>query len=155
MSSDVMKDLLRQIADEQVAGAETEQEPAAPQDIDALATALKTQMSATLPDDMRTYLSLSNGTDFNGLVLYGATQSSDTPGPGGFWQGLIEANREWREAGDHSAYIILGETGMDLLTVDLQGQSPVSRDRISGDLIESFPSVAAMLESYLLQHIQS
>ncbi|WP_189370000.1 YrhA family protein [Tateyamaria omphalii] len=150
-----MKELLGKIADEQAAAAEFIQGPAAPQDIEALATALKIQMSATLPDDMRAYLSLSNGTDFNGLVLYGAFQSTDKPGPGGFWQGLIAANSEWREAGDHDTYVILGETGMDLLTVGLRGQSATSRDRMSGDQIESFPSVAAMLESYLLQHIHA
>ncbi|WP_299652649.1 YrhA family protein [uncultured Tateyamaria sp.] len=148
-----MKDLLRQIAHEQVAAAETAQGPAAPQDIDALAEAVENEMSAKLPHDIRVYLSHSNGTDFNGLLLYGAYQSIDKPGPGGFWQGLIAANREWRETGDHSTYVILGETGIDLLTVDLQGQNAVSRDRMSGDQIESFPTVAAMLETYLLQHI--
>lgn len=80
-----MKDLLRKIADDQAAASEVLQGSAEPQHIEALELEAETRLAAKLPNDFRTYLSLSNGTAFNGLVLYGATQSPDAPGPGGFW----------------------------------------------------------------------
>ncbi|WP_299775141.1 YrhA family protein [uncultured Tateyamaria sp.] len=147
-----MKDLLKRIVDDQAAASEVLQGSAEPQYIEALEIDTEAQLSAKLSGDFLTYLSLSNGTDFNGLVLYGANQSPDAPGPGGFWQGLIVTNLAWRESGDHRQYVILGETGMDLLTADLKGENATSLDRVSGDTIERFPSVAAMIEFYLSSH---
>ncbi|MCB4379962.1 hypothetical protein FZX02_05730 [Synechococcus sp. MU1644] len=147
-----MKDLLTKIADDQLAASEVLQGAAEPQHIEALELEAETRLATKLPDDFRIYLPLSNGTDFNELVLYGATQSPDAPGPGGFWQGLIAANLAWRETGDHRECVILGETGMDLLTADLRGENAASLDRVSGGTIEEFPSVAAMIEFYLSSH---
>lgn len=120
-----------------------------------LKSAAAGQLSANIPADFLDFLALSSGTDFNGLVLCGADQSPDAPGAGGFWQGLVTANLVWREDGQHSCYIILGETGMDLLTVDLNGENATSRDRISDDEVERFPSVQALIEHYLAIHLDA
>lgn len=149
-----MIDLLKKLANEQAAASENSQGPADPQHIEAVELEAETRLSAKLPGDFLTYLSLSNGTDFNGLVLYGSNQSPDATGPGGFWQGLTAANLAWREGGDHQDYVILGETGMDLLTLDPRGENAASRDRVSGDIVEHFPSVAAMIECYLRSHLE-
>ncbi|WP_299406698.1 YrhA family protein [uncultured Roseobacter sp.] len=148
-----MKDLLARVGAEQDKAYEPLQGAAAPDQIEALRLEAETRLSARLPDDFLTYLSLSNGTDFNGLILYGANKSPDAPGPAGFWQGLVAANLAWREGGDHKDYVILGETGMDLLTVDLLGENAVGRDRVSGEVTERFLSAGAMIETYLTSHL--
>lgn len=133
----------------QEAVGETVQPGATAAQIDALRAALRTEFGATLPDDYAAFLRRSDGVDFDGLVLYGSSQSERAPGPGGFWQGLVAANRLWREGPGHGSWLVLGETDMDLFTVDLDGSGPVLRDKVSSDVNETFPSVAQGVERLL------
>ena len=110
---------------------------------------LKAAFGATLPDDYAALLRRSDGVDFDGLVLYGSWQSEATPGRAGFWQGLVAANKLWREGPGHERYLLLGETDIDLFTVDLDGSNPVLRDKVSSDVNETFPSVAAAIQRLL------
>ncbi|MDT8759076.1 SMI1/KNR4 family protein [Sphingomonas psychrotolerans] len=135
--------------DAQVAVGETVQARADESRIAALRAALQREFGATLPDDYAALLRRSDGVDFDGLVLYGSWQSEAAPGPAGFWQGLVAANRLWREGPGHDGYLVLGETDIDLFTVDLDGTNPVLRDKVSGDLNETFPSVTAAIRRLL------
>jgi hypothetical protein len=135
--------------DAQVAVGEIVQSGADEARIAALRTALQRAFGATLPDDYAALLRRSDGVDFDGLVLYGSWQSEATPGPGGFWQGLVAANKLWREGPAHDAYLVLGETDIDLFTVDLDGSNPVLRDKVSSDVNETFPSVGAAIQRLL------
>nr|WP_294817779.1 hypothetical protein [uncultured Sphingomonas sp.] len=49
----------------------------------------------------------------------------------------------------HDAYLVLGETDIDLFTVDLDGSNPVLRDKVSSDVNETFPSVGAAIQRLL------
>lgn len=135
-------------ADHQAAG-EAVQPPATPEQTAALVHEAQDRFAATVPQDYVDFLHKTNGVDFDGLVLYGAGQTPEARGPGGFWQGLVAANAEWRRSGAHEGYLILGDTDMDLVTVDLAGERASLRDRVSGDVVETFDSVAAMLDSLM------
>jgi len=135
--------------DAQVAVGEVVQAGADEARIAALRVALQREFGATLPDDYAALLRRSDGVDFDGLVLYGSAQSEAAPGPAGFWQGLVAANRLWREGPGHERYLVLGETDIDLFTVDLDGGNPVLRDKVSSDVNETFPSVGAAIERLL------
>jgi len=135
--------------DAQVAVGEIVQAAADEARISALRAALQREFGATLPDAYAALLRRSDGVDFDGLVLYGSWQSEATPGPGGFWQGLVAANRLWRQGPGHAAYLVLGETDIDLFTVNLDGSNPALRDKVSSDINETFPSVAVAIERLL------
>lgn len=135
--------------DAQVAVGETVQAGADEARIAALRGALRREFNATLPDDYIALLRRSDGVDFDGLVLYGSSQSEAAPGPAGFWQGMIAANRLWREGPGHEGYLVLGETDIDLFTVNLDGTMPVLRDKVSSDVNETFPSVGAAIQKLL------
>jgi hypothetical protein len=135
--------------DAQVAVGEIVQTGADEARIAALRAALQREFGATLPDDYTALLRRSDGVDFDGLVLYGSWQSEATPGPAGFWQGMVAANRLWRQGPGHEAYLVLGETDIDLFTVDLDGSNPVLRDKVSSDVNQTFPGVAAAIEQLL------
>jgi hypothetical protein len=107
-----------------------------------------------LPTDYARLLSVVNGVDFNGVVLYGAGHTKASPGAGGFWQGIAEANTLWREGPGHEAYLVLGESDMDLLTVDLDGRRPVLRDKVSSDVFEEFTTVNEAVERLLRSRLQ-
>lgn len=135
--------------DAQVAVGEIVQPGADEARIAALRAALQREFGATLPDDYAALLRRSDGVDFDGLVLYGSWQSEANSGPGGFWQGLVAANKMWREGPGHEGYLVLGETDIDLFTVALDGSNPVLRDKVSSDVNETFPSVGAALQRLL------
>jgi len=135
--------------DAQVAVGEVVQSGADETRIAALRAALQREFGATLPDDYAALLRRSDGVDFDGLVLYGSAQSETAPGPGGFWQGLIAANRLWRQGPGHENWLVLGETDMDLFTVALDGSQPVLRDKVSSDVNEAFPTVGAAIQRLL------
>ncbi|MEM6265953.1 MAG: YrhA family protein [Pseudomonadota bacterium] len=132
---------------------ETVQSPATQAQVDSLKASLRDEFDASLPADYERFLLRANGLDFNGLVLYGASQSNEEPGAGSFWQGLVAANHEWRSTGDHDEYLILGDTDMELLTVAPDATNAALRDRVSGDVLQTYPSVNAMLEDSLRQRL--
>lgn len=111
------------------------------------------RFDAALPDGFADFLTRSNGVDHNGAVIYGASQSEGLPRPGGFWQGIVVANAAWHDGPGHENYLVLGETDMDLLTVDLSGADPVLRDKVSGDVNQRFPNVAGAIEAVLRERL--
>lgn len=67
-------------------------------------------------------------------------------GPAAFGKGLVATNILWRQDGadgdlGRNDYLILGETSIDLLTINLDGSRAVLRDIISNDVNEEFVSV--------------
>ena len=149
-----LESLVAEVAAEQNDVNEIVQKGATEAEIAEAAERVRSELGANIPADYRAFLAKTNGMDFNGLVLYGANQSPDQPGDGGFWQGLVAANEEWRRTGDHDAYLVLGDTDMDLLTANLDGQEAALRDRVSGDVLERFADVRTMLEKVLGARLQ-
>ncbi|HWU80681.1 MAG TPA: YrhA family protein [Caulobacter sp.] len=145
--------LIEALEADQAAHGEVRQGRAFADDINRLRTALHAEFGAVLPQDYALFLRHANGLDYNGLVLYGATQSQAAPGPGGFWQGLCAANRLWREGPGHENLLVLGETDLDLLTVTLAGAEPSQRDKVSGDLARAFESVTDLLQAVISQRL--
>ncbi len=145
--------LIAALEADQASHGEVRQGPASAAEIDRLRAALHAEFGAVLPQDYALFLRRANGLDYNGPVLYGATQSQAAPGPNGFWQGLCAANRLWREGPGHEALLILGETDLDLLTVTLAGAEPSLRDKVSGELTSAFESVVDLLEAVISQRL--
>lgn len=144
-----MFDAVLRVTARQAALGEVGQGAATQADVEALRADLSLLFGAVLPDDYAAFLRLCNGLDHDGTVLYGARQSVEAPGPAGFWQGLVAANAAWREGPGHTGYLVLGETGMDLLTVDRGNSRPALRDRVSGEIAARFDSVAQALNALL------
>lgn len=134
-------DLSTRLIAAQTAAGEVVQPSASTAQIEAARSKLRAVFGATLPSEYASFLSRMDGADFNGVVLYGTGQTQEKPGPGVFWQELAEANRLWRDGPGHESYLVLGETDMDLLTVDLDGTNPLLRDKVSGDVNERFASL--------------
>lgn len=110
---------------------------------------LRSLFGAVLPDAYADLLRREDGVDVDGLVLYGSWQSPDARGPGGFWQGLVAANLLWRDVPGREDYLVLGDSDLYLLTVDLDGGAPLLRDRVTAEPVESFPDVATAIELLL------
>jgi hypothetical protein len=148
-----MEAVIEQVRSDQEKYGEASQGPATPDAVARAREAVQARFGATLPADFAAFLERANGVDYNGVVIYGANQSEAAPGPNGFWQGVVAANAAWRDGPGHEEYLVLGETDMDLLTVDLSGADPVLRDKVSSDVNETFGSVADAIETVLKQRL--
>lgn len=142
-----MKDTIEAVLADKNAFGEAVQPPAASIAIEIAQAKIKLDFDAELPDDFISFLKITNGIDFNGAVLYGVGQTDTERGPGEFWQGIVETNTLWREGGEWSDVLIIGETDMDLFAVDLNGLCPHLQDKVGGDVIEEFVSVAEGIET--------
>ena len=114
--------------------------------IAAVRAQLRALFGAALPDAYADLLRREDGVDVDGLVLYGSWQSPEARGPGGFWQGLVATNILWRDVPGREDYLVLGDSDLYLLTVDLDGGAPVLRDMVTAEPVERFPDVATAVD---------
>lgn len=148
-----MQAIIEQVLADKASYGEAVQPPAAQLAIDTVSARVQQAFGATLPPDFAQFLALTNGLTHNGAVLYGADQTEIQRGPGGFWQGVVEANTMWREGPGHMDYLVLGDTDMDLFTVDLNGENPVLREKVSSDVFVTYASVAEAIEAILRERM--
>lgn len=140
MGSEMERALEKVVAEQRKVG-ETVQPAADEAALAAERDELRERFGAMIPDDYSRFLRRTNGINFDGVVFYGVGYTEAAPGLGGFWQGLTETNRLWRDGPGRETFLVLGETDMDLLTVELDGTRPVLRDKVSNDVFEEFASV--------------
>jgi hypothetical protein len=116
--------------------------PASPDAIARLRNSVRDTLSSDLPEDYVAFLGKNDGLDFNGYVIYGATEHKEP-----FLSGLVEANERLR--GDQAKHVFYGDTGDQLFAQDRTNQAWVALDRASLDVIATFPSFSAMLTKVL------
>lgn len=143
------QDLLRSIIQQRQATARPVRAPASFQDIEHLKSDVRRLFDAELPMEYLEFLSLSDGLQHNGLIVYDTTSTPEKPAYKGFWQGFIAANQLWRENPDNSDYLIFGDDDMDLLTFNLKQREFQQVDRAAYDSYESYPTFDAMLVAAL------
>lgn len=143
-----MEQILDAVKADQIKAGETVQPPLQAPQIEFAKQQVQKQLGIKIPADFAEFLSQADGVDYNGVVIYGGNQSPDHPGPGGFWQGIISANNMWHAEGPRD-WLVIGETDMDILTVDADGMNAVLRDKVSHDVNERFITARAMIAEVL------
>src|ERR1700743_2816430 len=78
--------------------------PASPDAIARLRRSAPGALSTDLPEDYVTFLGKNDGIDFNGYVIYGATEHKEP-----FLSGLVEAHE--RLGADPAQHVFFGDTG--------------------------------------------
>ncbi len=147
-----LAEILDAVALDQRRAGEVVQAPASPEAVERTRDALRRTFGASLPTAMVEVATRMNGVDFDGVVIYGVGQTPETPGLNGFWQGLCAVNALWR-ADEALDYLVVGETDLDLLTVDLAGDDAGLRDKVSREVIETFESVGEMIAGVLRRRL--
>ena len=124
-------------AEEPVAAGATDQA------VRQAAERVRAALGADLPDAYGAFLRRHDGLDFDGIVFY-ATAPRE-----GFWQGIVEANEAWRDAEENRELLVLGDDDMSLYSVDLDGRRPAKRDRVNGEVVETYETIDAMIDAAL------
>lgn len=100
-------------------------------------------LNAQLPDGYAAFLRRHDGLEFDGVVFYSTAPKDE------FWQGLVEANETWRDATENEKLLILGDDDMSFYAVDLSGERPTKRDRVNGEVVETFGTIDEMIDAAL------
>src|SRR5215470_12570292 len=116
--------------------------PASPDAIARLRRHARDTLRIDLPEDYMAFLGRNDGLDFNGYVIYGATEHKEP-----FLSGFVEANE--RLGGPQARHVFYGGTGDQLYAQDRTNRAWVALDRPSLDVIATFPSFEAMLTKVL------
>lgn len=134
--------LLAKINAEQREFAQTVWPPASPDAIDRLRRLARDMFQTDLPEGYLAFLGRNDGLDFNGYVIYGATEHKEP-----FLSGFVEANE--RLGGPQAKYVYYADTGDQLYAQDRYSRAWVALDRPSLDVIATFPRFEAMLTKVL------
>jgi hypothetical protein len=135
-------ELLAEINAEKCEFSQTIWPPASQDAIARLRRLARDTLLTDLPEEYVTFLGRNDGLDFNGYVIYGATEHQEP-----FLSGFVEANQ--RLGGPQASHVFYGDTGDQLFAQDRTSQVWVALDRASLDVIASFPSFEAMLTKVL------
>jgi hypothetical protein len=142
-----IEDLLANINAEKREFAQTIWPPASADAIARLRQLARDTLRTDLPEDYVTFLGRNDGLDFNGYVIYGATEHAEP-----FLSGFVEANE--RLGGPQDRYVYYGDTGDQLYAQDRASRSWVALDRPSLDVVATFPSFDAMLAKVLRKAVE-
>jgi hypothetical protein len=140
-------DLLAQIDAEKRAFAQTIWPPATPDAVARLRGVAPETLGADLPEGYVSFLARHDGLDFNGFVIYGATEHLEP-----FLSGIVEAND--RLGGQEAGYVFYGDAGDRLYAQDRASGAWVALDGPSLDVIGTFPSFDAMLARALRDAVE-
>jgi hypothetical protein len=143
---------LQVVAAEQRDAGEIVPGGASDDDIEAASRLVKEAFGIELPESYKVVLQQRNGIDYNGVVFYSAVDSPQTPGSGGFWQGLVAANKAWRDSGENSHLLILGDNSMDFFAFDPQNGEFNRHDRVTGEILKQYQNVTEMISDALSDH---
>jgi len=130
-----MPDIDELLADVNAEQCEFEQTIWPPASADAIARLrrfARDTLQTDLPEDYVTFLGRLDGLDFNGHVIYGATEHREA-----FLSGFVETNE--RLGGPQARHVYYGDTGDQLYAQDRTSKAWVALDRSSLDIIATFP----------------
>jgi hypothetical protein len=116
--------------------------PATDEAIERLRAYVSRTLQAELPEDYAAFLRRNDGLDFNGYVIYGATEKKEP-----FLEGFVEANE--RLADPPPRFVFYGDTGNTLYAQERASGRWVALDVPSLDVVDKFDSFDTMLEHIL------
>jgi len=102
-----------------------------------------------LPETYVEFLSIVNGLDFNGLVIYGVDKELLNQEVDEDVHGFIETNEIWYENDWQKKYIFFGDSDTAWYCYNLIDDEYAELDKPSGTLIQSFDSFDIMLNAAL------
>lgn len=141
----MIKKLLNQISKiEQKYGGELPP-PAHPKEIELLDSLVNSRFGVKLPKQYISFLSLVNGLDFNGLVVYGVDGSLLQQKHDNIVYGLIETNEIWHENDWQKKYLFFGDSDIGWLCFNISSQKYEEIDKPSGTLMNEYNDFDSML----------
>ena len=95
------------------------------------------------------FLKVVNGLEFNGYILYGIDSNLLSYTTKQQINGIIDNNEVWNDLEWETKYLFLGDSSMSWYVYDVEAGKYFELDKPSGDVMESYDSLDAMLTKVL------
>jgi len=148
------QDLLKRVAEEERQFGSTLQPPCTEAQIGTLVTRAKKELQATPPEDYLEFLKLTNGLDWNGVVVYSSETVSIVKHPDRSIAGLVEMNLNYRDDARFSDLLVLGSSGMDIYTYRVSTEIYEVIDEVPHELIETLTTFDELMNRILTRSLQ-
>jgi hypothetical protein len=147
-------DLLKRVAEEQLRFGSTPQPPCTPQQLQMVVTRARQELHCALPQEYLDFLEVTNGFDWNGVVIYACERTPIAAHPDRFIDGIIESNQGFRDDSRFSDLLVLGTNGMDLYTQRLSTKAYEIYDEVPHELVGTPATFAELMTSVLTRSLQ-
>lgn len=132
--------------------------PAKRDDIIFTINLVRERFKVELPDDYVEFLKFRNGFWFEGFTIYNA-KFIDEANESRYLikTNIVDENEAWRKGFEelNRDYLYFGESDMDLFALNLKTKIYEQQDRISRDVLESFPNFTSMMIPALTAYVES
>ena len=148
------QELLARVAEEQRRFGSEPQAPATNEEIQRAVENGSKELGTELPGAYLQFLSQTNGLDWNGVVIYGATRNPIAKHPDRSIADIIEMNLNYRDDPRFEDLLVLGSNGMDIYTYRISSDRYEIYDEVPHELIESFPTFDEIMSKALSRSLQ-
>jgi hypothetical protein len=146
--------LLARVAEEKRRFGSAPQPPATQEQIQRVVENGSRELHTEVPGDYLQFLSLSNGFDWNGVVIYGAGRNPIGTHPDRSIADIVEMNLNYRDDSRFSDLLVLGSNGMDIYTYRISTDRYEIYDEVPHELIESFATFDELMSKALTRSLQ-
>ncbi len=152
-SIDMYQDLIKQIAEEMKRFGLTQQPACSPNDIEILKMNSFHELGHTIPDGYIAFLSVVNGLDWNGLVVYASKRSQIVGFSDRFIEGFVAGNLAYQDFEPMKDYLIFADDGDALFTYQISTSKFQVVTSVGLTLLESFNTFDELLYDALQCHL--
>jgi SMI1-KNR4 cell-wall len=146
--------LLARVAEEKRRFGSAPQPPATEDHIHRVVENVRRELHTELPDAYLDFLRLSNGFDWNGVVIYGAGKNPIGTHPDRSIADIVEMNLNYRDDARFRDLLVLGSNGMDIYTYRISTGRYEIYDEVPHELLESFPTFDELMSKALSRSLQ-
>jgi len=148
------KDLLKRVAEEQRQFGSSLQPPITEEQLQLLVMSASKELRTELPGEYINFLRLTNGLDWNGVVVYAGDTTAITGHPDRSIPGIIEMNLNYRDDPRFEDLLVLGSNGMDIYTYRISSGGYEVYDEVPHELMEIFPTFDELMTRALSRSLQ-
>lgn len=146
--------LLTRVAEEQRRFGSEPQPPATEAQIQRVVERASKDLRTELPGDYLHFLRLTNGLDWNGVVIYGAGTNPIAAHPDRSIPDIIEMNLNYRDDPRFADLLVLGSNAMDIYNYNISTGRYEIYDEVPHELIEAFPTFDDLMSKALSRSLQ-
>lgn len=148
------QNLLQEIARKRAKYSQSMQPPCAAEKLDRLRRQVLEELSTPLPGEYIEFLKITDGLDWNGLLIYACETVPVAGYSDRFVPGFLETNLRTREECEPcSDYLFFGDASIDAYAYKISEREYQILDRSSLELTDTFPSFDALISEALRAHL--
>jgi SMI1 / KNR4 family (SUKH-1) len=148
------QELLTRLAEEQSRFKSGLQPPATEEHIQELVEGAREELHTGLPGEYLAFLRLTNGLDWNGVVIYASDNVPIVGHPDRPIPDVVEMNLNYREDARFEDLLVLGSDGMDIYTYRISKGVYEVYDEVPHELVETIPTFDELMTKALTRSLQ-